>query len=681
ATGAALLVIFDADQVAEPEFLLKTVPPFADTSIGWVQTGQYYGNLENPVARWAHDQQALFYRVLCPGKAAQNAAFICGTNVVLRAAALDEIGGLPQSSVTEDFMASIELHPRWRSMFVREQLATGLGPMDLHSYFNQQRRWAIGTLSVLRSHWRQIFLPWVGGLSPAQRLQYALACTHYLCGVRDLVYLVAPLVFIFVGVPAVQGATLGDFFWHFLPYWLMAQVAFWWVVWGRSSMRGIVIGFGSFPVLVGSLFTVLTGRRVGFSVTAKQRGNSNSLGQLWPHMLGLAACLVGIGYAFWLGISSGPMLVSVIWVAYTAALLGGVLWLGAADAGLLRGAARPRPTGAPVRPFRLKRLPLALGGGVVATTLIACLAAPAMLHTPAQPFTLAVDGGRPRLGLALPQELVQSRPAELEQQLGQQFAVVGRTQTIGDHFDQPWASQLQASGGRPWLTLLFGSPADDPINASLPAIANGLHDEALRRWANDIRTYGGPVYLSILPHVDRNWSLSSAVANGGIPQDAPRAWSHVRQIFAEAGANNVAWVWAAADPANDARYAPAADQIDAVLLSLISFPDTDWADPTTALRAAVERYPSKPLFVEVSAAGEAERKANWLREVGAAIATTPNVYAFLYHEGGPTNQNGTLNADQQAWSLASSPQVLAAMRDAINQAGVGQQAQPAGANQ
>ncbi|MCU0495494.1 MAG: glycosyltransferase, partial [Chloroflexaceae bacterium] len=29
ATGAALLVIFDADQVAEPEFLLKTVPPFA----------------------------------------------------------------------------------------------------------------------------------------------------------------------------------------------------------------------------------------------------------------------------------------------------------------------------------------------------------------------------------------------------------------------------------------------------------------------------------------------------------------------------------------------------------------------------------------------------------------------------------------------------------------------------
>ena len=55
-------------------------------------------NLGNPVARWSNDQQALFYQLLCPGKAAQNAAFICGTNVVLRAAAPDTaaIGSLAE---------------------------------------------------------------------------------------------------------------------------------------------------------------------------------------------------------------------------------------------------------------------------------------------------------------------------------------------------------------------------------------------------------------------------------------------------------------------------------------------------------------------------------------------------------------------------------------------------------
>ena len=52
----------------------------------------------------------MFYNLLCPGKMLINSAFICGTNVVIRATALDEIGGLPQISVTEDFAASIALH-------------------------------------------------------------------------------------------------------------------------------------------------------------------------------------------------------------------------------------------------------------------------------------------------------------------------------------------------------------------------------------------------------------------------------------------------------------------------------------------------------------------------------------------------------------------------------------------
>ncbi|MES2465601.1 MAG: glycosyltransferase, partial [Armatimonadota bacterium] len=66
ATGDALVVIFDADMAAEPEFLLKTVPPLADPGVAWVQTGQYYRNMSNPIARWANDQQALFYSAICP---------------------------------------------------------------------------------------------------------------------------------------------------------------------------------------------------------------------------------------------------------------------------------------------------------------------------------------------------------------------------------------------------------------------------------------------------------------------------------------------------------------------------------------------------------------------------------------------------------------------------------------
>src|SRR3989440_6498573 len=134
------------------------------------------------------------YSVLYQGKAGLRTAFSCGTNVVMRAAALDEIGGLPQDSVTEDFAASIALHPSWRSIYLTDVLATGLGPLDVPSYLKQQSRWALGTLGVFRTHWREIFLPRKQGLQIGQRAQYFLACTHYLCGLRDLIYLVSPML-------------------------------------------------------------------------------------------------------------------------------------------------------------------------------------------------------------------------------------------------------------------------------------------------------------------------------------------------------------------------------------------------------------------------------------------------------------------------------------------------------
>lgn len=673
ATGDALLVIFDADQIATPEFLLRMVPPMADKRVGWVQSGQYYSNLDNPVARWANDQQALFYKLLCPGKSAQNAAFICGTNVLLRAAALDEIGGLPQDSVTEDFAASIDLHPRWQSIFIGDELAYGLGPLTLQSYFKQQGRWAIGTLGVLRTHWRKIFLPGRGGLGFAQRIQYALACTHYLSGVRDLIYLVAPLIFLILGAAAVRGAFLETFLWHFVPYWLVSQVAFWQLGWGKTSARGIVLGFGSFPVLLESLLTVVVGRRVAFAVTSKQREAGKTPSLLRPHLLAMFACVAALVVAALSGRGGGPVLVSAFWVLYTMAMLGGVLWLGWRDQAIGTSPARPRPR-------RLLRLARRLQPALAGATAVAAVGALAAFgpftrpSSPLAPFVPAQETGRAQLGVALPFDLLDSRTPVLEHELGRSFGIVGRTQDISDSFDSDWAAELYQRGGQPWLTLIFAVPERPVYESSLPAIANGVHDEALRRWARDLRSYGQPVYLSVLPHVDRNWVPSSAVANGGIPQDVPRAWAHIRQLLREEGASNVALVWSPADPSTDQDYAPPADAIDAVLLSLISYPDQQWADPAAAIAVTQTRYPNTPLLLEVSAAGDPARKAAWLRSVGEAVGNA-DLHALIYHDGAP-NPDAT-DAEHARWSLASDPQSLAAMRAAVVAAEL-QAAVPAG---
>lgn len=335
AVGNALIALFDADQVAEETFLAETVPPFTDPSIGWVQTGQYYRNLENPVARWANDQQALFYQVLCPGKAALNAAFICGTNVVIRADALDEISGLPQDSVTEDFAASLLLHSRWRSLFLPNVLAWGLGPMDLKSYFAQQGRWTTGTLGVLRHGWRRLLLPGPEGLSLPQRIQYGLACTHYFSGLRDLVYLLVPFVFLLLGVSAIQRADLPTFLGRFLPYFAFSQLAFWHAARRKTTWRGIALSFGSFPVLLASLLLVALGQRTRFAITPKQRSRTGTgmplLPQLLPQLLAGALCLVGLVMAAASQEDKTLVLLSALWLLVMLLMLAGVLWLGLQD--------------------------------------------------------------------------------------------------------------------------------------------------------------------------------------------------------------------------------------------------------------------------------------------------------------------------------------------------------------
>ena len=537
-----------------------------------------------------------------------------------------------------------------------------------------------------------------------QRIQYALACTHYLCGLRDLIYVVSPLVFLITGVPAVRGATLGLFLWHLLPYWIAAQGAFWYAGRRETGLRGIIIGFGSFPALTQALLSVVLGRRVDFMVTSKQRRGRRAWAHLTVYVVALVCCFGGIWLAFsgWRA-RPGSVAITVTWVIYDIGLLTSFLWLGVSDLRFKDASERPRRklyqlvgstsglmrpqtwipalagvafyNGAPragsaaqvVTPRRTagrpaaRRVAAAASGFVVFSGLLLTSSQPATID-PVQFAVSQAYGQSPYLGLSLRYELLKTRPYALERQLCLPFTIIGRTQVIQDSFDSAWAAELSAQNQRPWITLqfgTFGAHGRAPLDASLPAIANGVQDANIERWARDIQTYGKPVYLTILLHVDRNWSVSSAVANGGIPQDVPRAWEHVQSIFKAAGDTNVAWVWAPADPAHDQEYAPPESTIDVVLQSMIRYPNTPWPDPAAVLSAVSARHPTKPLFVEVSANGDPNEKAAWLKHIVATVKAYPTVSALLYHEGAPDLH--ATQADNARWSLESDARSLRAM--------------------
>ncbi|KAJ8113872.1 hypothetical protein OPT61_g4101 [Boeremia exigua] len=72
-------------------------------------------------------------------------AWCTGSGWVMRRTAIDEIGGFPSQSLTEDTLCSnLLLGKGWRSAYVPEELQWGLIPETYHAHVRQRTRWSTG---------------------------------------------------------------------------------------------------------------------------------------------------------------------------------------------------------------------------------------------------------------------------------------------------------------------------------------------------------------------------------------------------------------------------------------------------------------------------------------------------------------------------------------------------------
>ncbi len=282
-TAAPFVVILDCDHVPHPDLLVRTVPHLLDEEVAFVQTPQHYANVDdNAVARAAWSQQALFFGGIALGKDASGAMFCCGTNVVFRRDALESVGGFPTASVTEDFELSVGLHEAgWRSAYVPEVLASGLGPDDMAGYVSQQLRWARGCLSALPRILRS-------RLRPGRKLQYLASSAFFLSGWTFLVYMALPVVRLLTGAQPVADTGADQFLLAFLPYFGLAMVTL--AVAGRGDYR-----FDAYALLVTSWWIhvvatidLLRGRHGTFVVTPKGGPTSRQPRAVWPALVCIA---------------------------------------------------------------------------------------------------------------------------------------------------------------------------------------------------------------------------------------------------------------------------------------------------------------------------------------------------------------------------------------------------------
>jgi cellulose synthase (UDP-forming) len=211
APGAEFVETRDADdRVGDRSFLRQVVGQLAsEARVAYVQTikeatvsaGDPFGN-----------QETLFYRRALAARNAANAVFPCGSGLVWRREALDEIGGFPAWNLVEDLQSGVEaLRRGWRGLYLPLVGAVGqTAPEDIPNAVKQRGTWALDTMRL--SFWGD-----KRGLNLRQQLQFSELGLFYMLSLAVLVFAVTPIFALAFGVyPLV--ATHAAYALHFWPY-------------------------------------------------------------------------------------------------------------------------------------------------------------------------------------------------------------------------------------------------------------------------------------------------------------------------------------------------------------------------------------------------------------------------------------------------------------------------------
>jgi cellulose synthase (UDP-forming) len=209
----------DADDlVGDPAFLRRCLAQLVSSpDIAYVQTvkeacvtrGDPFDNL-----------QPHFFLGAMFARHSANAVFPCGSGLVWRRDALEDIGGFPTWNVVEDLQSGIEaLRRGWRGVYLPISGAIAQhAPEDLANVYKQRGTWALDTMRLL--FWGDL-----SGLTLRQRLQFVDLGLFYLQSFSTLMFIACPVISFLAGVYPLETASSG-YALHFLPFAVAIELYF-----------------------------------------------------------------------------------------------------------------------------------------------------------------------------------------------------------------------------------------------------------------------------------------------------------------------------------------------------------------------------------------------------------------------------------------------------------------------
>lgn len=277
-----LVLVLDADQVPVPEIVSRLAGFFHLPRVAYVQSKQAFFLPEGDPF---YNSDKIFYETLQLSNDRANAVLSCGSGVMYRRRALQEMGGFVTWNVVEDITTSYELVSRgWKGIYFPYALSRGLAPATLAGVYRQRFQWCLDTMRLF--FWDNPLFK--AGLNWWQKSHFLIVMMSYLAsGLVFPIFYVIPLVIYWSGKSMLLGHETGYLLLR--SAYLVANILmFHFLFFRQEAFKQFKILCSLFPVHVLAILTALTcppGRKPGYQANNLQPFTEGRCWwQLAPHL-------------------------------------------------------------------------------------------------------------------------------------------------------------------------------------------------------------------------------------------------------------------------------------------------------------------------------------------------------------------------------------------------------------
>jgi cellulose synthase (UDP-forming) len=159
---------------------------------------------------------------------------------------------------------------------------------------------------------------------------YGATFWSYLAGLWNVVFLLAPIFYLFSGIAPVAAYSF-DFYKHILPFLIMNELAMMVGTWGIAGYKAKLWYLSFFPINLRALWAVARGEQIKFKVTPKDRQSGTFQRLVTPQIAIVALTAAALAYAllaFALGseaYTAGGLIANGFWAANNIIAMSGII--------------------------------------------------------------------------------------------------------------------------------------------------------------------------------------------------------------------------------------------------------------------------------------------------------------------------------------------------------------------